>query len=330
MIKTGLSTAISREEPGTTITASTSTTPVPVPDKAIKSLPTGEKATKKVASTSRDHGGMTASKLSIVTMPTSKSIEKVPHSVLNMQNQLCLILHPINARPGDRITVSQELLDSIPSSKYSRTTWQGIRSKTNIDTENDGNSSDATIPYSDLALDKTKTRLIRRHKHQQTAKSNKSFKFKVKVHGIRRRQRTYNFTCKMPSCQRKFTTTRDWNSHHRVQHGTKLKCNICSRSYPSPSSYRDHQYTHQDSQFRCQQCNWKFPFLSVFKKSSSGTPKPKVIQMLLRRLQKFLQASPRSPQTHWEASQQEIHLRHMWPYYIPITSPRMPSGSASR
>ena len=38
MMKTGLGTAISREEPRTTITASTSTTPVTVPDKAIKSL----------------------------------------------------------------------------------------------------------------------------------------------------------------------------------------------------------------------------------------------------------------------------------------------------
>ena len=265
MIKTGLGTAISREEPGTTITASTSTTPVIVPDKAIKSLLTGEKATKKVASSSMGHGSTTASKLSTVTMPTSKSVEKVPHPVLNMQNQPHLILHPINARPGDRITVSQELLDSIPYSKYSRTTWQGIRSKTNIDTENDRNSSDATIPYSDLAFNKVKTHLKWRRKHQQTAKSNKSFKFKVKVHGIQRRQRMYNFMCKMPSCWRKFTTTQDWNSHHRVQHSTKLKCNICSKSYPSPSSYRDHQYTHRDSQFRCQQCNRNFLFLSVFK-----------------------------------------------------------------
>ena len=48
MIKTGLGTAISREEPRTTITASTSTTPVTVPDKSIKSLLTGEKATKKL------------------------------------------------------------------------------------------------------------------------------------------------------------------------------------------------------------------------------------------------------------------------------------------
>ena len=153
-------------------------------DKSIKSLLTGKKATKKVASASKEHGGTTAPKLSTVTTPTTKSVEKVPHSVLNMQNQLRLILHPTNARPGDRITVSQELLDSIPSSKYSRTTWQGNCSKTNINTQNDGNSSDATIPYSDPDFDKVKTCLKHRRKHQQTAKSNKSFKFKVKVHGI--------------------------------------------------------------------------------------------------------------------------------------------------
>ena len=54
MIKTGLGTAISSEEPRTTITASTSTTPVIVPDKSIKSLPTGKKATKKLPQPARN------------------------------------------------------------------------------------------------------------------------------------------------------------------------------------------------------------------------------------------------------------------------------------
>ena len=134
--------------------------------------------------------------------------------------------------------------------------------KSNTDTEDDGNSSDTTIPYSDSAVYEPKPCLKWRRKHHLTAKSTKSFKFKMRVHGIRRRQYTYNFTCKMPRCRRKFTTTWDWNSHHRVQHGTKLKCNICGKKYPSPSSYRDHHYTHWDSQFKCQQCNQNFPFLS--------------------------------------------------------------------
>ena len=157
MIKTGLGTAISREDPVSTITVSTSTTPIIVPGIATKSSPTGYKASKKAASASRDHGSTTVSKLSTVTMSTSKLVEKVPHPVLNLQNQLCLILHPINARPGDRITVNQELLDSIPSSKYSRNTRQETCSKTSINTENEGNSSDATIPYSDQGINKLKT-----------------------------------------------------------------------------------------------------------------------------------------------------------------------------
>ena len=50
-----------------------------------KSLPTGKKAMKKVASASKEHGGMTVPKLGTVTTPTIKSVVKVPHSALNMQ-----------------------------------------------------------------------------------------------------------------------------------------------------------------------------------------------------------------------------------------------------
>ena len=175
-------------------------------------------------------------------MPTTKPVENVSHSEPKRDlNKLHLILCPVNIRPGDRIIVDQKMLDSIPSSKYSIATWQGIRSKSNTDIEDDENSSDATIPYSDSTVYESKPCLKRRRK---PSKSTKSFKFRMRFHGIRRRQCTYNFTCKMPRCGRKFTTTRDWNSHHRIQHGTKLKCNICGKKYPSPSSYRDHHYTH--------------------------------------------------------------------------------------
>ena len=81
MIKTGLGTAISREEPGTINTASTSTAPAMVSDKSIKSLLTGKKTMKKVASASKEHGGTTVPKLGTVTTPTTKSVVKVPHSV---------------------------------------------------------------------------------------------------------------------------------------------------------------------------------------------------------------------------------------------------------
>ena len=151
------------------------------------------------------------------------------------------------------------MLDSIPSTKYSETTRQGTCPKSNIDTEDDENSSDATIAYIEPIAHETKLCVKRKCK---TPKSNKTFKFKMRVHGVKCRQCTYNFTCKIPKCRRKFTTTRDWNSHHRIQHGNKLKCNICGKKYPSPSSYRDHQYAHWESEFKCRQCNWNFPFLS--------------------------------------------------------------------
>ena len=100
-------------------------------------------------------------------------------------NNARLILYPVNIKPGERIIVNQNMLDSIPSNKYSDVTQQSFCPTSNIDTENDGNSSDATIPYVEPIepiVEDTKPK-----KKHKILKTNKTFKFNMKVHGIKRR-----------------------------------------------------------------------------------------------------------------------------------------------
>ena len=71
-------------------------------------------------------------------MPSTRIAENVSQSGSKKDvNNLCLILHPVNIKPGERIIVDQNMLDSIPSTKYSEATRQGTCSKSNIDTEDD-------------------------------------------------------------------------------------------------------------------------------------------------------------------------------------------------
>ena len=77
--------------------------------------------------------------------------------------------------------------------------------------------------------------------------------------------RKYSYKCKMSGCEKRFSNTHDWNSHHRLCHASVFRCGKCSKVYPSPSSYRNHLYTHPDHQYKCRQCNQEFPFLSGVK-----------------------------------------------------------------
>ena len=86
---------------------------------------------------------------------TIGTAENVTQPELNKSlNDARLILYPVNVKPGERVIVDQNLLDSIPSNKYSDVVQQGSRPMSkvrrpspNTDMESDENSSDATIPY---------------------------------------------------------------------------------------------------------------------------------------------------------------------------------------
>ena len=124
MMKAGLGVAIAKDESKPATLASTSSTPVCVPEIPGKPSQASRKIAAKFVSTSLIYGEAPTSDRSTSAKALSKPTEKETPPDVNRQRQLCLTLRRINAKPGDRITVNQELLDSIPSSKYSSATWQ--------------------------------------------------------------------------------------------------------------------------------------------------------------------------------------------------------------
>ena len=87
-------------------------------------------------------------------------------------SELKLILHKLEVKPGKLIHITDELLDSIPSTPYSEAT-RCLMHISNISNETDY-SSDATIPYSDNTL--TQNIVNRRRKSKRTRPPLKSQK----------------------------------------------------------------------------------------------------------------------------------------------------------
>ena len=82
----------------------------------------------------------------------SKRTVTEPESELNISvkpqpDELKLILHKLEVKPGELIHITDELLDSIPSTLYSEATRR-LMQTSNVSDESDY-SSDTTIPYSD-------------------------------------------------------------------------------------------------------------------------------------------------------------------------------------
>ena len=68
-------------------------------------------------------------------------------SVKPQPDKLKLILQKLEVKPGELIHITDELLDSIPSTPYSEAT-RCLMQTSNVGNESDY-SSDTTIPYSD-------------------------------------------------------------------------------------------------------------------------------------------------------------------------------------
>ena len=153
--------------------------------------------------------------------------------------ELKLILYKLQVKPGELIHITEELLDSIPSTPYSEATRHSMLSSKNSN-EMDY-SSDASIPYCDNTLQETLSRRCKSKKKHPPTKSRKQHiphKFKLNTHGIRQHHvRKYTYKCKMLNCNRKFNNARDWNSHHRLRHGSLFQCELAIRlsRHPAPS-----------------------------------------------------------------------------------------------
>ena len=66
-----------------------------------------------------------------------------------------LILHQLHVQPGERINATPELLDSIPTTSYSRSTMRWIQDNTKHDEVTEEYSMDSTIVYWDSAPPKS-------------------------------------------------------------------------------------------------------------------------------------------------------------------------------
>ena len=189
-------------------------------------------------------------------------------SVKPQPDELKLILQKLEVKPGELIHITDELLDSIPSTPYSEAT-RHLMQTSNVSNESDY-SSDTTIPYSDNTSRQSivnRKRISKRIRPPVKPRKRRSpYNFKLNMHGIRwHHVHNYTYRCKMVNSNRKFKNARDWNSHHRLRHGSLFQCETCHKSFPSPSSFRDHKYMHCDNQYKCMQCNHSFPFLSGVK-----------------------------------------------------------------
>ena len=148
---------------------------------------------------------------------------------------LCLILKCLDVQPGDRIKITPELLDSIPSNSYSHATNQWIHEnilevpmKWTTDS-NDGSDSNTTVLYWESSKPKRlKPRRKRSTKPKGMKKAktkiplNVTYNFELSVHRIHRRIHKYSCRCKVSGCGKKFSNVRDWNSHHRLCHASLL------------------------------------------------------------------------------------------------------------
>ena len=163
-----------------------------------------------------------------------------------------LELVKLDIKPGDRITVSDNLLASIPISKYA--------APKSVSSEN-------TVDYWPLDEDEQR-RLLQTSRPSTTPTVSKNVQqrtFSMSTHGIRRRKHLYYLKCKIGPCNKSYSNIRDWNAHHRQKHGTLIRCTSCPKSFTMPSAHHAHVYTYFPARHNCTQCMHKFAFVSWLK-----------------------------------------------------------------
>ena len=125
----------------------TKLTPVSMPSKTlIESLPVSPQKSQ-TATTS------TATALLDIKVPITEPSPTTTQIKYNppVTTPVSLILAKVNVKPGDRIKVTQEMLDCIPTSRYSGHTKElyavDITPKTQVKVTRDEDDSDTTIIY---------------------------------------------------------------------------------------------------------------------------------------------------------------------------------------
>ena len=90
-------------------------------------------------------------------------------------------------------------------------------------------------------------------------------KFNINLHGIRKYHWRYYFKCAEVNCNKSFSKIRDWNTHHRIFHKSKLKCETCGAKFVTPSAHRAHKNYHVLRKYTFSLCDKSFAFYSGLK-----------------------------------------------------------------
>ena len=144
------------------------------------------------------------------TRPKIASLPSTPKPSTSAQ----LNLVKFDIKPGDRITVSDNLLASIPISKYAAP--KSVSSENTIDYwPSDEDEQRCMLQTSRPSTTPTVTKNVQ----QRT--------FSMSTHGIQQRKHRYYFKCKIGHCNKSYSNIKDWNTHHRQKHGTLIRCTSC-------------------------------------------------------------------------------------------------------
>ena len=213
------------------------------------------------------------------TPATSAAAKSLATSVRTCDKEAAIILKKLSLdNPTQGIIVSQQLMDSIPKSKY-RKGWKDYYptcehsdddSSTEISPralplpipyDKDDSSSDDTVLYTwQDPIDNVKTE---QKQIPPISGASRKPKFNINVHGIRCRRPKYWFKCKVGQCTSTFSTIKGWNFHHQYAHKDSwLECDQCVRRFKIPSAHRAHHNAHAVRKHKCKSCDKTFAFYS--------------------------------------------------------------------
>ena len=147
--------------------------------------------------------------------------------------------------PSQKVTVTQEVLNRLPKSKYREDNYLSTLMDSCETSSTYKYDSDATLPYSssdetiqywphgseknanNQECDETNISVHRATKKKH--ENSKVIKFSINVHGLHCHHRKYYFKCVVTKCNKAFNKIKDWTIHHRIFHKTKIKCELCGK-----------------------------------------------------------------------------------------------------
>ena len=271
------------------------------------------------------------------TVDTTSALIKVQHladipSATISVEQLKLAL-------TDRVLVTPEVIDSLPSTRLLTPMSEkhyinkvipcryNLRSKARLRKEDYSLREESTYSGS--------TELYWSHDEENVDKGSedqltqpramkKKAQFKYRIHGIKQSKRKYNLRCVVAACNKVSYSVRAWNSHYRITHKKRLKCNSCPKLCATPSSLRDHRTHHRAATHRCPNCALMFVYKSAMQLHRIVHSKHKLFkcfagncnasykwrQDLHRHIQRHLQIVHRCRLCEYSSSEARLVRRH--------------------